>query len=229
MGQALSPANLPAAARLYLEHAIARGTPLANAVRLRLRGEIKLRRWLPFTAEQVVHRVHGFIWSASVRMNGFTIRGFDRLLDGEGEMRWKLLGLFPVMTASGPDISRSAAGRFVTESAWLPSILCNDGVSWTEEGALGAVAHLKVFGEPAHLTITVDETGRAQSIKLPRWGNPEGGSFRYADFGAVAEEERTFAGFTVPGRIRAGWHFGTERFEGEGEFFRAMVEEAEYK
>jgi len=167
--------RLPAPARLYMEHAIAPGTPLANAVRLRLRGEIKLRRWLPFTAEQVVHRVHGFIWRASARMNGLAIRGFDRLVDGEGEMQWKLLGLFPVMTASGPDISRSAAGRFVTESAWLPSMFCSDAVSWTAEGQVVAVAHVNVFGEPAHFAITVDEIGRAMSVKLARWGQPGGG------------------------------------------------------
>jgi len=39
----IPPANLPSAARLYLEHSIAPGTPLASAVRLRIRGEIKLR------------------------------------------------------------------------------------------------------------------------------------------------------------------------------------------
>ena len=108
-------------------------------------------------------------------MNGLAIRGFDRLVDGEGEMRWKLLGLFPVMTASGPDITRSAAGRFVTESAWLPSMLCGDRVSWSAEGPTCAVAQWKAFGEPAQLTIGIDENGRARSIKLARWGNPEGG------------------------------------------------------
>jgi hypothetical protein len=49
-------ALLPEPARLYLEHAIAPGTPLASAVGLRMRGEIKRRRWLPLTAEQVIHR-----------------------------------------------------------------------------------------------------------------------------------------------------------------------------
>ena len=86
-----------------------------------------------------------------------------------------------------------------------------------------------MFGEPVQLTITLAESGQARSLKLARWGNPEGGPFRYDDFGAVAEEERTFAGFTVPSRIRAGWHFGTESFEQEGEFFRATIEEAEYR
>ncbi|MEO6194953.1 MAG: DUF6544 family protein, partial [Thermoanaerobaculia bacterium] len=47
-------AHLPEAARRYLERAIAPGTPLASAVRLRMHGEIKLKGWLPFTAEQVI-------------------------------------------------------------------------------------------------------------------------------------------------------------------------------
>jgi len=225
----IPPANLPSAARLYLQHAIALGTPLATAVRVSMRGEIKLRRWLPFTAEQVIHRTRGFIWRASTRINGLAISGFDRLVDGEGEMRWKLLGLFPVMTASGPDISRSAAGRFMSESAWHPSILCRDDVSWTAEGPLCAVAHCHIFGESAQLALTISETGRARSMKLARWANPGGGPFRYVDFGAVAEEEQTFAGFTVPSRIRAGWYIGTERFEPEGEFFRATIQQAVYR
>jgi hypothetical protein len=47
-------AALPEGARRYLLHAIAQGTELASAVRLRMHGEIKLRRWLPFTAQQVI-------------------------------------------------------------------------------------------------------------------------------------------------------------------------------
>jgi hypothetical protein len=39
-------AGLPEAARRYLRHAIAPGARLASAVRLRMHGEIKLRRWL---------------------------------------------------------------------------------------------------------------------------------------------------------------------------------------
>jgi hypothetical protein len=194
--EAFPRADLPPAARLYLEHAMAIGTPPSYAVRLRMHGEIKLRRWLPFTAEQVIHRTRGFVWRATVRMSGFAIRGYDRLVDGEAEMRWRLLGLVPVMTASGPDISRSAAGRFGAEAAWLPSILSGDDVSWTAEGPLCAVAHCRPFGEAARLTIAIAETGRVLSIKLSRWGNPEGAAFHYVDFGAVTADERTFSGFT---------------------------------
>jgi hypothetical protein len=134
-----------------------------------------------------------------------------------------------VLIASGSDITRSAAGSFMTESLWLPSMLCGDGVSWSENGPGCVVAQRNLFGEPAQLTIDIDETGRAWSLKVPRWGNPEGGPFHYADFGGVTEDEQMFSGFTVPIRIRAGWYFGTDRFEREGEFFRAAVEDAEYR
>src|ERR1700687_1046242 len=77
-------AGLPEAARRYLEHAIAPGTRLASAVRLRMHGEIKLKRWLPFAAEQVIRWDRGMIWRATVRMHGVTIRGSDRLLAGAG-------------------------------------------------------------------------------------------------------------------------------------------------
>ena len=76
-----------------------------------MHGEIKLKRWLAFSAEEVICWDRGFIWQASVRMGALTIRGSDRFIDGQGAMNWKLFGLVPFITASGPDISRSAAGR----------------------------------------------------------------------------------------------------------------------
>ena len=164
--------GLPEAARGYLEHAIAPGARLASSVRLRMHGEIKLKRWLPFTAEQVIRQGRDMIWRATVGRNMSTIRGFDRFVDGEGAMRWKLFGLFPVMSASGSDISRSAAGRVKAESVWLPSILCGDDVSWTAQDSCHPGAHYNVRTHTQPLTLSIDDTGRLKSVKLQRWGNP---------------------------------------------------------
>lgn len=228
-GAAGELAGLPGAARRYLEHAIAPGTRLASAVRLSMHGEIKLKGWLPFRAEQVIRRDRGMIWSAAVRMRGLPVRGFDRLLDGEGAMRWKLLGLIPVMTAAGPDVTRSAAGRLAAESIWLPSLLAGGDVSWTAPDAAHARARFSVQGHPVELAITVGEDGRLASLETERWGNPEGGGFHPVRFGGRVEEEATFAGYTVPTRLRVGWYFGTDRFEPEGEFFRVALDEASYR
>jgi hypothetical protein len=236
-GLAFSPdklAHLPAAAKRYLEHAIVPGTKIASAVRLKMHGEIKLKKWIPFTAEQVICWEHGLIWSATAWMNGFLpIVGSDRIIDGIGAMQWKLLGLFPVMTASGTDLTRSAIGRLQAESVWLPSVFYGDDVLWTstELSDLDSNLHSSfvVQGDRAELDFTTDRTGRLKTTKLPRWGNPDGAEFRYVDFGGILEEEGTFGGYTIPTRLRAGWYFGSERFESEGEFFRATINDAIYR
>jgi hypothetical protein len=220
-------ATLPEPARRYLEHAITRGTSLASAARLRMHGEIKLGRWRRFHAEQVTHADRGFVWYATVPLVGVPlIRGFDRLVDGAGEMRWKLLGIVPVKTASGPDVTRSAVGRLEAESLWLPSTLVRTGVKWTARDARHATA---TFRDSNTVDFTINERGRLESIRLQRWGNPGGGAFRSVDFGAVIEEERTFEGYTVPTRVRVGWYFGSSQFDADGEFFRATVNQATFR
>jgi hypothetical protein len=43
------------------------------------------------------------------------------------------------------------------------------------------------------------------------------------------EQEATFGGYTIPSRMRVGWHFASERFEPEGEFFRVTIDDAFYR
>jgi hypothetical protein len=225
--------HLPLAIRQYLSHAIAPGAPLAQAVRLKMHGHIKLNKnWLPFNAEQVIIWPRGFIWQAATRMAGLLpIRGSDRLIDGQGHMRWKMLGLIPVMTAEGPDISRSAAGRIAGESTWLPSVLIRPEVNWaaSEDDPGRLVAGYTIHDESFDVELRLADGGRLQSISYQRWGDPDGTGYRYLPFGGLVEEERTFGGYTIPGRIRIGWHFGTDRFAEEGEFFRCVIDAAEFR
>jgi hypothetical protein len=222
-------AGLPAPARRYLAHAIGAGAPLASAVRLRMRGEIRLARWLPFSAEQVIRQDGEMIWSATVRMAGLPIRGSDRFVDGKGAMRWRLFGLIPVVAASGPDITRSAIGRVQAESIWLPSALCCGRAVWTELSPNCARAEFSIQGEPAKLDIEIKDSGGLRSVRLPRWGDPDGEGFHVATFGGIVEDEGTFDGYTIPTRLRIGWHFGSDRFQSDGEFFRVTVEHAAYR
>ncbi len=211
-------ASLSADAQRYLSHAIAEGTVLARAVRLRMEGEIKLKNWAPFRAEQVITINHEMIWRATARMGGLPISGYDRLLDGAGEMKWKLLGLIPVMSATGGDVTRSAKGRLAAESIWLPSMLCES--PWNENRA-----HVKGMD----VEFGIAESGRLESVSLERWSDFGGESYRDQPFGGVVEEERAFGGYTMPSHVRVGWFFGSDRFESEGEFFRAEVTSAEFR
>lgn len=220
----------PPVARRYLCWAIAPAAPLASAVRLQMHGTIRLGdQWHRFTGEEVIRWHQGMIWRATTWMQGLPIFGADRLVEGRGDMRWKLLGLLPVMQASGADVTRSAAGRIQGEAIWLPSVLCQPGVTWTELSESQVQANFTAFGEPAHLTLTLDAQGAIQQVALQRWGNPEGNEYHYGAFGVRVEASGFFEGYTIPTSIRAGWFFGTERFEREGEFFRCTIDQACYR
>ncbi|MFE1743739.1 DUF6920 family protein [Coleofasciculus sp. H7-2] len=222
--------DLPDLTRRYLEHAIAPGTPLASAVRLWMHGEIKIgKKWHSFKGEEVICWNRGMIWQAKTWMQGLPIWGADRIVDGVGEMQWKILGLFPVMQASGDDLTRSGVGRVQTELVWLPSVLCSPNVLWTELGASAVQAHFTAFKEPAKFTLTVNNRGMLERVKIDRWGNPEGEAFHYVDFGGIVEESSTFGGYTIPTRLRVGWYFGSDRFESDGEFFRCTIDKAIYR
>lgn len=222
-------ANLPDIAKRYFIHTIAPGTRLARAVRLRMHGEIKLKTWGSFRAQEVIRSDRGLIWQAVVRMKGLPVSGYDRFLDGAGEMRWKLLGLIPIIRASGADITRSAAGRFAAESVWLPSLLLAPDVSWAVGDSNVVRVTLNVNGQAAEMEFVMDESGCLRNMTMQRWGNPEGGQFHRASFGAIVEDESTFGGYTIPTKLRIGWYFGTQRFEAEGEFFRCTIDDAAFR
>jgi hypothetical protein len=223
-------AHLPELARRYLAHTIAPGTKTAAAVRLQMHGEIKLGRWLSFRAKQVIRRDGWMGWSATVTAFGIPIfRGFDRLVGGHGEMRWKLLGMLPIVAAVGPDITRSAAGRVQAESLWLPSMLCGDDVTWIATDPRHATATVQVGQDASPVEFTIDSTGRVEAVKVRRWGNPAGGPFGLVDFGGLVQGDCTVNGYTIPTHARVGWYFGTPRFESDGEFFRATVDDATFR
>jgi hypothetical protein len=220
--------DMPEGAQLYFQHSILPGTLLARGVRLRMHGEINLSGWLPFRAEQVILCRGEMVWAATVRRMGIPITGYDRLVNGIGEMSWKVLGIIPVMKASGSDVTRSAAGRMKAEMLWVPSaFLLNRALISMDDGG-GITFSFSLNGDDSGVTMGIDGEGRPTWLRMKRWGDPEGGGHGLYDFGAVIEEERTFGGYTIPSKLRAGWFFGSERFEREGVFFRATIDQASF-
>ena len=219
--------DLPEPVQRYLKHAISAATPLANVVQLRMHGEIKLKQWQSFQAEQVIYPQRGMIWQATPRVKGLPVRGWDRLVDGKGAMQWKFLGLIPVMTAVGEDVTRSAIGRMHGECMWLPSVLSK--AEWTVCNRYNIQATLRSLEEATVLNLTIDSLGRPNQISFKRWGNPDSSSYQLVNFGAYVDQESTFAGYTIPSKLRAGWYFGSDKFKTEGEFFRVTLDDVIYK
>lgn len=219
-------ADLPEPARRWLTRAIAPGTPLWQSVELTMHGEIRLGRWRPFTATQVAAPPAGYIWAARASVFGVPVAGFDRLSSGTAQMRWRLLDRIPVMTAQGPDLTRSAAGRLASEFVMVPSTF--RAATWRPgDRPDTAVATWRIGAEQVDVEVHVGPDGQLLDVLLQRWSNPDGASFGYHPFGVTVEAERTFAGITVPSIVRAGWWWGTDR-QDEGEFFRARITDATF-
>ena len=151
------------------------------------------------------------------------------LLDGRGAMDWRLLGWLPVMRASGADITRSAAGRLRAEAVWLPSLLAEPEIRWREDAPGHLTAAFPVAGQDGELRLVTDPAGALTALSMERWGNPDGGAFGCRSFGALVETEGRFQGYSIPTRLRVGWHFDGRGFRDQGEFFRVTVDQAVYR
>jgi len=122
--------GLPKPARRWLTHGIRPGMPLARAVVLDVHGQIRIRRWLPFRAVQLQAPPDGYVWAARAALGPLHISGFDRYAGSSGQMRWRLAGRVPVLSAAGPNIDRSAAGRVALDAVFVPTAFLSDQVTW---------------------------------------------------------------------------------------------------
>jgi hypothetical protein len=205
----------------YLNAAIAPGTPLAAAARLTMRGSIKIGRWLPFRARQLLAPRLGTVWEARV---AGVIVGSDRYVAGSGGMNWRLLGLVPLVHAEGTDLTRSSAERAAGESIWVPTALAaQDSATWRAPDEHHISVEVDTDGHRLLVEHEVDALGQLRSSRFQRWGDPDNTkTWSPRPFGVEVTGHRTFGGATIPNRGCAGWHYGTDRWT-DGEFFRFEI------
>ena len=223
-------ADQPEPVQRYFLHAIAPGTAIAASVQLTMEGTIRLaptQDWLPFQAQEQLS-TEGFIWTASAGQGMMQMQGADYYAHRSGRMCFSLWGLIPVVNAQNPDVMRSAIGRWIGESFWLPSaLLPQRGVIWREIDANTIQATVKVDQETITLTYGIDDRGRLLRSSFLRWGDQTEDK-RYAEipFGGEYAAEQTFGGYTIPSQMGAGWWIGTDRYF---EFFRTTIKQAVFQ
>jgi hypothetical protein len=160
-------------------------------------------------------------------MFGVPIVGYDRYTRRTGEMRWRAWNRFPVMSASGPDISRSAAGRLTSEFIFVPAVALSPAVAWKPLDDNNAVASLPCDGVPHDVTVTVADSGALQQVSISRWASVDKEPFRDHLFTAVVDGERVFGSYTIASRVVAGYGFGSEGWP-ECAFIHQVIDDAEF-
>lgn len=215
-------ADLPAPARRWLTHAIAPGTPLRRAALFAQHGQIRLGSWRRLQATQVVAALDGYVWAANTRVMGLPVTGFDRYSRGSGELRHRLLGLVPVVSAADADISRGAAGRLAVETVLVPAAAAADPVRWQPVDEHRAIMLVPAGGRTHEVTVTVAGSGALREVSMPRWALQDRAGYGERTFTVTVQAEATFEGFTIPTSMSAG-------YEPEGAFIRLEIDNATYR
>ena len=226
-------ASLPEVARRYFTHAIAPGTPLRTIVALNMRGRFLLGtrnkyQTYRMTARQILAPPDEFVWISRMRSGLMRISGSDALVGGSAWTRFWLNGLVPVASESGSaDLRRSAEFRSAMEGIWAPaSLLPENGAMWEQISANRARVTVGATHSPIVFEMTVNQDGALREISGLRWSNANAGkTFRLQPFGGTVTAEAGFDGYTIPGMISVGNHFGTDDYL---PFFQAEITDASF-
>jgi hypothetical protein len=220
--------DLPEPVRRWLVHTIAPGTPLCRRVELAQHGRIRIGSWRAFTARQVTAGLEGYVWACATHVLGVPVYGYDRLTGGSAEMVHRALGRIPLVNETGSDLTRSAAGRLVSEMIWTPAVALDPAVTWTPVDDHTAMVVVRYAGQTYEVSLAVDPAGAARKVTMQRWARADRGPYRLRRFGAEIHREATFAGFTVPTQVTAGYDDDSPRWP-DCAFIEITVDDAVYR
>jgi len=189
-----------------------------QAVTVKLTQEGQFRRspdgkWMPFTATQYYTTPQpAFLWQAKIRMAPLLpLKVRDKYMHGQGHMLGKLLGLFPVVDASGPKLDQATLLRYLNEIMWFPSAALADYISWEAIGDSSAKATMKYGGVEASAVFYYNEKGAIVNMVADRYREVNG-EFRLDQWSTPISAYRQFNGVTVPSEGQGVWNLSSGDF-----------------
>ena len=218
--------DLPAPVQRYLRHAGVVGQPRVHTVRLKQAGRFRTgpdRAWMDFRAQQYYTvEPPGFLWDATFYIAGLPLmRVRDRHLNGAGNIRVTVAGLFTVADAAGKALDQGTMLRFLNEMMWFPSAFLGDNVGFAPVDDQSAKVTFSDHGKRVTATIYFDEEGRLLNFVAERYY--EAGD-RYLPWSTPMSEYGEFHGRQVPVRGEGVWKLA----EGDFAYIDPVISELEY-
>ena len=222
--------GLPAPVRRYLGLVIPEGQPRVRCVRFTQTGVFRTReepeQWRLFRAVQhVTNSPPGFVWDATVRMAPLlAVRVVDAYHEGAGLLRARLLGVFAVADASGPETDSGEMMRYLAEAIWYPTALLPDEwLRWQALDDRSAVAVLNDRGREVSVQFHFDDEGLIRCCEAERFRIEKGRS-RKLPWRAYCSGYEVRGGFRIPLEARVVWRLPACELE----YFRGRIESIAY-
>lgn len=201
--------NLPYPVKNWLINSNIIGKKKIATVRLKQQGQMRTNKngpWMWSTAEQYFKvEEPGFVWKANVKMTPFIhLAGIDTFNGREGKMWIKLLSLFPIVNAKGPEIDLSTMMRYLAEMPWFPTAALNPYIIWEEIDEKKARATFNHNGLSVSGVFYFNQHGDISRFMGKRYREVKG-NFILSDWGGIYKEFKEFEGIRIPSKSDIIW------------------------
>jgi len=163
---------------------------------------------------------------AHMQFLNMPLSGRDKYFDGEGEMKGKLFGFFPVISGEGGAVTQSALIAAFAEFILLPAYLLQPYVQW-EELTAG-----QVRGTLKHDRFTVqgifyfDDKGLFKRFETQdRFYDLGQNKYKKMPFFVYVDAWQSYNGLQIPSNMRALWQLPEK---GAFEYFRGRLAGIDY-
>jgi hypothetical protein len=216
--------GVPALVRRYIERNVPADRRVRSAVHFTQVGEMQLKpgRWLPFRAEQeiVVDRVE-FAWRARFRAAPLvSVRVQDWYRSGVGGLDGRLWGVVPVVHASGEQVARGEAMRYLAELALAPqAMVANGALEWRPVDESTVEVATRVARERVAVLLHFDAAGDVVCASTDARPRMVGKQVVDTPWSGVFGGYREFDGVRLPASAAVSWLLP----DGPFTYFRARV------
>ncbi|GAB4180499.1 MAG: hypothetical protein Kow00108_16890 [Calditrichia bacterium] len=215
--------SLPEVVQKYLRFTGIVGKKMIKTVRLRQRGDFRLKPDQNFKKMEAVQYFNvdlmEFYWKGKVMI----VTATDRFIEGKGDLMVKLLGLFKVAYAEGPEVDQGEILRFLAEGVWFPSVFVKDYIMWEEIDDHTAKATITHNNLRATATFFFNEKNQVEKITAKRYMERDG-KFELKDWEIIIKEYKEFNDIRIPYRSEVIWKLEN----GDFCWYKPEVYEIEY-
>lgn len=159
-------ATLPPLLEAYVARAALPASGAMRWSRIEQEGEMRMKpgdEWRSFDAAQVYAVAEpSFVWKASFK----AFKVVDSVVQGDGRLEARVLGVLPVARASGAVTTQAQLLRYLAEIVWVPrAISSNRFISWRQTSDTEVIGTLEYSGERVDLRLLFDVNGDIRRIE----------------------------------------------------------------